>query len=250
MGTDRITRIIPGFNSYITTTDDYQKLEDPVSHIANYERLGLIVQNSTDWSAKRVAWVALYAKYCDATTCTRAVKANVNQFIKDFRAFANPLLNKMSSSGAATHDDELVFNFKATRSKPTHHNEPISKICYVRFIPVGGGVYKVHCYDNSDASRASVTDGADGVMMYWTAIDPVDMATSGKSDDSELSGKVKAPMTAGECQKQFMYSGASFTFDPGEGSVGKKLFYFVRWFNSKHPELAGPVTGPFMMVIA
>ena len=66
----RVPVIIAEFNSYINNTDDYQLAGSPT---INMLRLGCTGQNSSDWKAKRTAWVVLYKKYIDPTQSTSAV---------------------------------------------------------------------------------------------------------------------------------------------------------------------------------
>jgi hypothetical protein len=251
MGKDRISRKAVEFNLYITRTDNYQKEVDPITNLANWERLTLTQQNSADWTGHRKDWDKLFKKYCNPDTSTSIVKANVRTFIDDFRAFANPLLNKMASCGVANTEDEAEFNFKTTRKQRTRRTESISTQCFTRIKVLGGGMIKFHCYDDSTASRAKLTGGADGVMIYYSVIDPVDLAANTRSADVDKPvSPIKSPGSTSACQRQIMYSGASFILALGDENVGKRLFYFIGWYNSKHPELAGPVSGPFMMVIS
>src|ERR1035437_5529244 len=85
------------FDPYITTSDDRLQSIEPTSGNPYWQFLGLSSANATDWHNKRSFWdtpvTGIHALYNNPATSTSTVKGNLKQFIKDFRAFADPLLS-------------------------------------------------------------------------------------------------------------------------------------------------------------
>src|SRR3954468_24834232 len=107
MSDSRISDNIPGFNSYINNTDEWLKAISS-GVITNRERLTLTVQNGTDWSAYRTNWRDnIYPILSDPAAVTNTIKAQGRALMKNFRTFANPLLDIIAACPAATEQDEL-----------------------------------------------------------------------------------------------------------------------------------------------
>jgi hypothetical protein len=49
--------------------------------------------------------------------------------------------------------------------------------------------------------------------------------------------------------KQKISTEASFTLPLGTESQDLELQYYAQWINTKHPELNGPISGPFFLMI-
>jgi hypothetical protein len=50
-----------------------------------------------------------------------------------------------------------------------------------------------------------------------------------------------APAHAADGTQTEMFPKATFTMHLGAANAGKKLYLFAQWYNSRQPELAGPV---------
>lgn len=171
----RISTSIPGFNTYITNTGTYVAAGTPTT---NGARLGLSPTNITDWEDKKTYWVGtLYPKYSDPLQSTAAVKEAVKNFMKDFKTFAQPLLNIMAASPGAVEADEAVFNFKIGRAVPSHSTTPISEVVVFDARPIGGGELKFSCRTAHDDHRASKAEGADSVQLAYMVVVPNDNPT-------------------------------------------------------------------------
>jgi phosphomannomutase len=218
MSDSRIPHSPDDFNKYITTTDDYQKIGGPPT---NAIRLGLTATNSTDWTTKRTAWDLLFKQYVDPALSTSVVKDNVRIFIKSFHTFGNPLLNVIAASPNANATDAAKFNVVIERARPTHHTEPIAERCFATAQTLGGGEMKISCRTDHDASRASKADHADSEQIAWIIADA-------------------PPANVNDVANKEIITKASFTLHLGAENAGRKLFFFSRWYNTKHPELAGP----------
>jgi len=206
------------------------------SPVTNGTRLGLSAQNLTDWNDKFVYWRdTLYTKYSDPLQSTSAVKDEVRNFMKDFKTFAQPLINLMVASPNAKEADAAVFNFVLNRAKATRRNTPIKELVEFTTQPLGGGDMKFSCRTGHDSSRASKAEGADSVQLAFLIADTVDVF---KATPSDLGMKTEA------------FTRAQFIFHAGAANVGKRMIVFTRWFNTKHPQLAGPWSAVRMVVIA
>ena len=243
MSTTRVPQTIPEFNTYINNTDAYLQATDPVTGDLNWKRLGLTNTNASDWSDKRKYWHdTLYPKYSDPLQSTGAVKDAVHNFMSSFRAFSQPLLNIMAASPNATSNDEHVFNFKIGRANPTHATTPIADTVLFDAKTLGGGQLHFTCRTAADSHRASIAAGADSVQLAYEVTD------SGNNNPNPNPGTIPTPEDKGMVRETFTH--AQFTFHAGAVNVGKRLVVFARWFNTKHPELAGPWSAITVVVIA
>ncbi|MBP9152516.1 MAG: hypothetical protein KBF73_09560 [Flavobacteriales bacterium] len=234
MSKPRIPEAILAFNDYINTTDDYQSAINPLTvplGTSNAIRLGLNTNESDAWTAKRTYWRdKLFPKYSNPITSSSSVKAEVRNFMKNFRAFANPLLNKMVASGAATSDDGNVFNFVAVRDTTLTARGKMDDIPFVKLAPNGGGEVKIKVRTSTDSNRASRHPLSDGVEIRWAIIIP----HFGAAEALAL------PETSGDCPHSFISSRAIFTLATGEESKNRNLYCFFRWINLANPSHNGP----------
>lgn len=237
MSGNRVPETIAVFNSYIVTTDNYlQALSTGSTTIHNWERLGLSSANASDWHTFKQGWTdTLYPKYQDPLQSTSAVKKQVRDFMTDFKEFAIPLLNIMAASPNATSDDEEVFNFKIGRAAPSHDTTPIEETVVFDAKPLGGGELKFTCRTASDTHRASLAPGADSVQLAYLIID-TGTEINVNPDEEKM---IKETVTK-----------SSFIKHAGAGNVGKTMVTFARWYNTKHPELAGPWSAMQKIIIA
>lgn len=223
MAGSRVPKQIPSFNTYINNTDD--NLNNVNANPPNWQRMGLSQQNVSDWSSKRIYWRdTLYKKYSDPVQSTSIIKTEVKNFIKAFAKFAQPLLNIMAADPDANEEDEKVYRFKRFRKNPTTSETAIEEKCYAVVQSLGGGSVKFKCRTSEDTKRASLAAGATGVQIVYKVGDPA-------PTDAEAAGLLKQD-----------FSGSTGTLPFGAANQGKKLRGWVRWHNSKHPNLDGPWT--------
>lgn len=230
----RISPTIPGFNIYIVNTATYLAAGTPTT---NGARLGLSPTNITDWADKKTYWVStLYPKYSDPLQSTSTVKGEVKNFMRSFKTFAQPLLNIMAANPNAVEADEAVFNFKTGRAAPSHGTTPISEgvVCNAR--PIGGGDFKFSCRTAHDDHRASKAKGADSVQLSYIILESVANASMLNADSPGMTKEI--------------FTKAQFTFHAGAANVGKRIAIFARWFNTRHPQLAGSWSAVTIVVIA
>jgi hypothetical protein len=243
MGETRIPQTIPEFNDYINNTDDYLLAGTPT----NRERLGLSISNGTDWHDKRVFWRdTLYPKYIDPLQSTSAVKTQVRDFMADFRTFGNPLLNIMVADPDANSNDEAVFKFVITPAAPSTPTTPITDPVAYETMSLNGGLVEFVCRPAHDSKHPSKHPESDSIQLAYLLQENDGPASPNPNPDP--GGEIPDPDTAA-MQKE-LFTKAVFIKSFGVLSKGKLLICYLRWYNTKHPNLAGPWTGPFVVGIA
>ena len=136
----------------------------------------------------------------------------------------NHILDRIAASPNVTIVDMETFNIKKGSLQKTTKSvssTPISEPVTVTIQPIGGGSLTVKCYSTT-GQRASIYDGADSVQYLYLVGDTAPASAEADGLTKEVSTK------------------ASFTLALGSGSSAKNLYIFFRWYNTKHPELAGP----------
>ena len=221
----RIPRGIDGFNLYIITTCAFLQAGMPV----NADRLGILPEEAAKWQKFLVEWTPLYAKYSDKKNGrTTAVKDQLLDIMDQCIGLdqTNRILDRIAASPNVTIVDMETFNIKKgvlQKGTRTISNTPISEIVNAALQSLGGGSFAVKCHNST--SRASITDGADSVQYAYLigTTPPESVVATGLTKD--LSTK------------------ASFTLALGPENSAKYLYIYFRWYNTKHPELAGPWSG-------
>lgn len=224
MGTKtRIPRSIDDFSPYINITGTYFTEGRPT----NASRLGITEAEVAAWQAFGATWAPLYLKYGDKkNTRTTAVIDQLHEVINNCVAYdqTNHILDRIAASTAATIIDFETFNIKSgplektTRSRPV---TPISELVSPTIQPIGGGTMSVKCY-TSTSQRAGIYAGADCVQYLYAV------------------GTTPPASAADEGLKAGISTRASFFLDLETASSGKYLYIYLRWYNTKHPNLAGP----------
>ncbi len=231
----RVPNTIQEFNDYINNTDDYQAATTGGRPSPNWQYLGLAAGDNAAWSAQRTAWVILYAKYIDPAQRTKVIVSDVKAFMITFTTFVNPLLDIMAASPNAENDDEIQFNFKkkSSRQRPVRPTEEIQEQCFTTVKAIGGGELEFTCRTSHDTKRASKALKADSIQVaYKIGVTPPLTAPNPPDDPSG----VESPDV---CPNKEIFTKSNFILKAGPGNATKKLYVFARWFNTKHPELAG-----------
>ena len=261
MSTTRISSSHKIFDPYITSGDDHLQAIEPTSTLPYWQWLGLTAVNASDWHTKRQAWdtpgTGLFALYSNVATSTSVVKQNVKTFITNFKTFASPLLDIIAASPNAAAQEEQIFNLilKKNRKKPTKTHTPIADQCLTTWSSNKGGDMKAASRNEHEAKRASVTAGADGVQYAYMILEemPEDQAAAITAAQKANAAAVIAspanpvlvvvpaapPQHPDDNTKQEFHSGATTLFHLGAANSGSYLYVWSRWYNSKHPELAG-----------
>jgi hypothetical protein len=237
MGTRVVTNntIIPEtihkFNDYIGNTNDRQVEVNPDTTNPYWTDYGWSSAQSTaftdDWHD---VWVDdLYPKWKNPLTKTTPVVKAVEKFMKDFKEWVKTekLIDKIKSWNDVSVDDSLIWNFVLERKDPTHRTEPIEKSIFPQLAAAGGGVIAAEVRADKDETRPSipVDEGADSVQYAWAIFD--------KREDTTKEGVSPDDMQKATSTR------ASFDFDAGMTNQGRWLVIYFRWYNTKHPNLAG-----------
>ena len=150
---------------YITTSDDRLQATEPTSGNPYWQFLGLSSTNASDWHNKRLFWdtvnTGLFAQYSNPATSTKPVKLKAKQFIKDFRAFANPLLSIIAASPNASADEENIFNLvlNVNRPHPSKTHTKIADLCITGWKSGLLGSMKATSRNDHVSKRASLVAG-------------------------------------------------------------------------------------------
>lgn len=243
MPTPRISRKVNEFNVYINSTDAYQLQVDPATGIPNWQRLGLTATESAEWTSKRVYWRdTLFPKYSNPETSSSPVKKQVQNFIRDFRAFANPLLDRMAVGGAVSVADGAAFNFVVERDTVPTPRGKINHTPLAGFQPLGGGELRVRVRTNEDASRASRHPLADGVEIRWAIITPPSGTQEPIPPSPPAPGAgTTPPATIEQCPHSHISKKALFVLETGRENKNKMLCAFFRWVNFSNSANNGPL---------
>ena len=222
MSDSRVPKSIFPFNSYLTTTDNFlQAISSGTTH--NWERLGLSTDLADAWHNQLTAWQPLFDLWSSDSTRTKTVVADVHSFIDDFIASSRNTLNLIASSPNAISSDGVVFHLVITadRAKPSHPTMPITATCEVGFERLGGSTMRLSFHETGNSGRPAIVDGADSVQ---TAVQ---------------IGGAEPPNNPDE-MTQGLSTHAVVVHGFGPENIGQRLYIFVRFYNTKYPEFAGP----------
>jgi hypothetical protein len=211
-------------NNYLINTESYLLAGTPV---LNWTRLGLLEDEMKQITAFRVAYNPLYIQYSDETnTRTKAIRANLQSLLDNILEYdrGNRILDRIAASPNVTIDDLKIFNIKKGLLQKSVHSTsvtPINENVTVTMQPLGGGLVLLKCYTVS-GQYAHIFSDADCVQYAYT------------TGDTPPASVMETGLAFG------LSSRASFNLSLGADQAGKKLFIYFRWYNTRHPELAGP----------
>jgi hypothetical protein len=223
----RIPRTIKEFNIYLTNTAAYLQQSTPT----NATRLGLSDEEAARWQSYYEEWLPLYRLYSDKKNSrTTAVRDQLVALIDSVVAYdrKHHLVDRIASSPTAVLTDYETFRIKAGILKKSSHtvpSYPITEQIAVRLLPIGGGMITVKCYTTS-GRRAALCEGANGVQYRYCV-------------GTEPPASAEADGLKGDLSTR-----AILMLDTGAASRGKELYIYLRWYNTHHPQLAGPWCAP------
>jgi len=235
MGSSRIPETIPKFNDYINATDDRLQSVNPDTLKKYGIDYGFSPAQNTEWNTQRVFWRdTLYPSYTNPLTSTSVVKANVRDFMSDFREFGNPLLDKIASSDIAGNEEEAIFNIDLERAEPVRPTTPISDNCMVAIANIGGGAMQLTGRSTTDQTRASVPVGAEGMMASYVIMD---------------AKPTVIPPANDKMMRDKFFGKAKTRVDFGPENSGKWLVVYFRWHSNTYPQFDGPLSQAHVMPI-
>ena len=223
----RMPRGIDPFNNYFTNTVSYLQDGSPKT---NAERLGILPAEQSTFEGFLTEWSPLYAKYSDKKKSrTTSVIDQLHIIIDNVVSYdqTNHILDRIAASPNVTVDDLVTFNIKKgilQKSPASAGSSPISEQVTVAIQSLGGGMMSIKCYSPT-GQRAGIMEDADSVQYLYQV--------GGQAPDSaETPGMIKE-----------LSPKAVFTLSLGAGSALKNLYIYFRWYDTRHPELAGPWSG-------
>ena len=135
-----------------------------------------------------------------------------------------------------TDEVRAKLSRKTGLKKKKAKSPEIKESCHPTMRNLGGGIMKCSCKTATEAKRASKPKGADGLQIAYSIIDQPHQDSV--PDESQVKRIVL--ISPSQCSNLGFYSKALFKLELDPINVGRNLQYFVRWYNSKHPENAGP----------
>jgi len=221
--TPRIPRGIDDCSQYLINTQSYLDSGTPT----NAERLGLLKAEVEKWTGINNRYQPLYLQYIDKKNSrTTGVKDELLSLIDELTNIdvTCHFLDRIAASPNVTITDLEVFNIKKGLLQKTTRTvavTPLTNQVAAAIHPIGGGSISIKCRNDS-GERAAIDEGANCVQYAYLVGD-------------------KAPDSAdAENLRRDISTRASFILPLGSICSGKNLFIYFRWYNTKHPELAGP----------
>jgi hypothetical protein len=224
MSDTRILEALSDFDTYIKTVIAF--LQGSSGTSTNGERLGLTTTEIaaaadflTKWFTGDADNPGAYELHTNPATKGKTSRLAVLRIMAGFRKLFNPFLNRMSGSANITPNDRLIFKIAPPVTTYHKNKTQIKDEIYALIKATGSGNINIMCRTEHEASRGSLPDDSDGVEVVWSLGTP--------------------PETAHNAQFKLYFSKSKFTINAGLDNSGKKIYLYVRWINSKHPEIAG-----------
>jgi hypothetical protein len=246
MSTGRIPRVITAFIIYIVLVDDYLHSTQP----GDTDPRGIVLGLTADELATLKAFVKSFISgdpahpgfwdlHKNKQTKTSTTRQNMDDAMKSFGAFFRPLLNRVAASLPITNGDRDTLNIA---HPVTSHKKPETVIvakCFAEVVMLGQGKLKFACRASKDIARSSKAEGSDAVEIAYSSL-PFIMVAAG--DPSLTAGKVRPRSLSGpdDGTTKEIYTKAIFQKKFPDSEIGNLLQFFLRWINTKHPDLNGP----------
>lgn len=252
----RIPRKITAFIMYIVLVDDYLHSTLP----GDTDPRGIVLGLTADELATLKAFVksfisgdpahpGLWDLHKNKQTKTSTTRQDMEDTMESFGSFFRPLLNRMAACPTIINGDRDTLNIAHPVSSHAKPSTAIAARCFVDVVMLGQGEVKFLCRASKDIARSSKADGSDAVEIAFSSLP---FTTVAASDPSLTASKVRPRSLAGpdDGTTKEIYTKAIFKKKFAESEVGNLLQFFVRWINTKHPELNGPWSQVNGMVIS
>ncbi|MEI7426281.1 MAG: hypothetical protein WCK16_05185 [Candidatus Moraniibacteriota bacterium] len=169
----------------------------------------------------------------------------IKEVQRSYIDFLDPILTVINVNTNMTNEDRDVLNLAYPDPVYTHPTIPIASQVFARVIPKGNFRLQVKGYTAADASRASLAAGADSMRIAYRK-DPIELEID-PITHLPIPGKIKRNLIKSPQDGTTIISFTSATalWQVEGGATGDFLQFYVCWFNSKHPNLAGPWCGPY-----
>ena len=183
----------------------------------------------------------------EANTRTKTVIKSLDSKEEKIMKLLSAIYIDIPDSVWTDQDRETLHRKTGLPHTKTDKKAAITEECFATRTLLGGGQFQLHCSITNDRNLASLPERADGVMVASR----VDIPLNIEASEGDTTPKAKyIPLNGADdgTTKDF-YSKANFTVIKNSDQSGNYYQFYTRWFNSKHPELAGPWTGPYVLVI-
>lgn len=141
-------------------------------------------------------------------------------------------------------NDRKMFRRKTglPKAKPVHHITPVKEQVFFSVTPKTEGKFAFVCRTSHDSNSASIIDEADGIEVAYGFF-PCEYKKDEKTGELAVLPK-KLAENVSQCPFRQTFFKARFTLNPEGDRTGKYINFYLRWVNTKHPELNGPWCGP------
>ena len=257
MSRSRIPDSILPFNDWILLFYQFifSFLPDGITHKGI--SLGLLMDEMNKVKDMTLLWASgdpanpgIYDLHRDKRTKTPVTRVKVVNFMKDYKAYVNPLLLRMSGSPVITSDDRAVLNIAEPVTSHSTTHTPIEEKCYTLVEAVGGGSAQVSCKFESDATRSSIPETADAVEIRYRLDAPVLEEVPGDGDIPGTKLKRTTLESPDDGTTKEIFTKARFKLKFGADKAGFTLHVYARYIHTKRPGLEGDWTGPVWVLLA
>ncbi len=176
---------------------------------------------------------------------TRKVMANLALVSKQMKALLTKAFDDIPAS-VWTEDDRKTCNRKTgLPHKPTKPTTPIKEICIVDIEVRTNGLFYFGIRQRDDTKRYNIPEDGDAAEIVYAIVE-----SKYRVADSELASKVRKKCEGpndGTTKEIFFSAKFNLAIDPLLKAFD--LVCWVRWTNTRHPNLAGEWSGPHIKTI-
>lgn len=183
----------------------------------------------------------------EANTRTKTVITSLDTIETKIMKKLSAIYNDIPDSVWTDQDRETLHRKTGLPHTKTDKKAAITEQCFATRTLLGGGQFQLHCSTANDSNLASLPERADGVLVASRVDEPLPI--EGTDGDTTPKARYIPLKGADDGTTKDFYSKANFTVIKDSDQSGNYYQYYCRWYNSKHPELAGPWTGPYVLVI-
>ena len=238
--TTRIPYAPEKFNTYIINTSaDVGSTDVPTVQT----RFNWTDDEASAWTDANATWSkTTYKLYANEITRTKPVEIAVKKFIVDFHNANNKLLDRAAASTGATIEEEVLYNFKTTRAKPTHifATNDIYYVCmkiyrafgdsceYCHYIGIdsSGSIIRTNGFTlNVFNSPTGIPQNTLSAATISISPNPFTSATTITFSEAQKNTTIKITDLLGKEIKTINFTGEQLTIEKAEMKAG---IYFVQ----------------------
>jgi hypothetical protein len=246
----RIPATLEEFNTHLLNVNTYlHKTETGTSQMRG-EILGMTITElntlhniKMTWSSGDPLHPGIWDLHRQKNKKTVVTRLNVLHIIKEFSEFFRPILIRISSSPNITVDDRIVLRIAPPVTKRSIPKLRIGEQCVTKYIVQGGARIKFKCHTSHESGRSAKPPRADAVELSYLLVLP---------HLTSPDGEIVAVDHSFDPQKnptKHISTKASFLMEFDLTYRGYQMHFWARWINTRHPDLNGVWTGPYMCFI-